>query len=89
MAFVIRPSDDMLKHIESIMENTGNKTKSKVIEYVLSQHEYLERKVESQEGEINKLNNELSDIKNILRRKAVADQAYQRLIESISPNDTI
>ena len=88
MAFVVRPSEEMMNDIERIMKKHGCKTKTKVIEIVLRQHVQLDSLVDHQKKEIESLKNELSDVKTILKRKAKADRDYQRLIDSFVENDT-
>ena len=84
MAFTYRPDDTIQAELDKIKDIEGIKANSKALDYIIRWHLHLKSKVEDQEKKIRDLNNKLSDIKTIAKRKQLTDLEYQKMIDSLN-----
>ena len=83
MAFTYRPNKSTEDELEEIKDRENIKTNSKALDHVISWHLNLKSKVKDQEKQIRALQNELFEIKSIIKRKNSADSEYQNLIKTL------
>lgn len=83
MAFTYRPSEKTQAELDTIKDKEGIKANTKALDYIIGWHIHLKSKVKDQEKKIRDLENELFEIKSILKRKNNADLEYQKLIDSL------
>jgi len=83
MAITVR-NEETLKQLEKLAKTLGIKTMTGVIDQVVMDHPDLLKNLKEAQKKIEVLNDELSEIKSVVRRNAQAVKAFSEMCDKIN-----
>lgn len=83
MAITVR-NEETLKQLEKLAKTLGIKTMTGVIDQVVMDHLDLLKNLKEAQKKIEVLNDELSEIKSVVRRNAQAVKAFSEMCDKIN-----
>ena len=82
MAITIR-NEDTLKKLDKLCKETGNSTKTGMIDQLVERSPFLESELKAARNKISALEVELLQVKKVILNKTVADKAYDKLCQNL------
>lgn len=83
MAITVRKKET-LKTLEQLEKKLMINTKTGVVDYVVGRHMALATELKSSKKRINELENELSEIKRVIRQNNNAANAFAKMCDQIN-----
>ena len=83
MSLTYRPKENVLKEINDLKEKLNIKATSKLLDYVLLNYDRINARERELVQKNNNLQNQLGEMKGIIRRKYVSDFDFKQLAKLI------